>query len=276
MAKSDAVPETPSGSVVRLGPDRALFVHDTGRGHAVLLLHGVGCGSDDWIGPAEYFRGQFRVIRVDMRGHARSSSPAGDWTLADFTGDLVGILDRLDVARTHVAGFSMGGLLAQALALAHPDRVEKLAILAATSGRSPQQQAQVEERLAFLRANPPDVYFDTYAAKRWFTASFRESHPEVIEASRRTVAAADTSGYAKAYEVLVRNDLGPRLKAIRRKTLVLTAERDIGAGPATARFIADQIAGAQLIILPRLRHHILREAPELVGGILREFFSDED
>jgi pimeloyl-ACP methyl ester carboxylesterase len=174
-------------------------VHDSGGGQPVLLLHGVGCGADDWIGPAKHFRGQFHVIRVDMRGHGRSSSPAGDWRLADFIDDLVAILDRLGVERTHVAGFSMGGLLAQGLALEHPDRVEKLAILAATSGRKNRHQ-----------------------------------------------------------------------------TLVLTGERDLGAGPPVARFIAEQISGAHLIILPRLRHHILLEAPEVVGGILREFFSDAD
>ncbi|HKF70197.1 MAG TPA: alpha/beta fold hydrolase [Stellaceae bacterium] len=264
------------GTRVRLGSGHELFVHDRGGGHAVLLLHGVGCGADDWIGPSQHFRGQFRVIRTDMRGHGRSGSPGGAWRLADLIGDLVAILDRLGVARAHVAGFSMGGLLAQGLALEHPGRVEKLAIIAASSGRSPEQQAQVEERLAFIRANPPGVYFDTYAAKRWFTAAFRESHPEIVAASRRTVAAADPAGYAKAYEVLVRNDLGPRLHAITHKTLVLTAENDLGAGPKTARDIAAQIRGSHLIILPRLRHHILLEAPELVGGILREFFSDGD
>lgn len=269
-------PPANGGSILRLGPGRELFVHDTGRGHPVLLLHGVGCGADDWIGPAEYFRGRFRVVRVDMRGHGRSSSPAGDWRLADFVDDLVDILDRLGIERAHVAGFSMGGLLAQGLALDHPGRVEKLAIIAATSGRSAEQQAQVEERLAFIRANPPGVYFDTYAAKRWFTAEFSRSRPEIIEISRRTVTAADRAGYAKAYEVLVRNDLGPRLREIGHETLVLTGENDLGAGPKTARFIAEQIRGAQLIILPRLRHHLLLEAPELAGGILREFFTDGD
>jgi pimeloyl-ACP methyl ester carboxylesterase len=222
------------------------------------------------------FRGKFRVIRPDARGHGRSSAPPGPWSLADFISDLVAIMDRLEVERAHVAGFSMGGLLAQGLALSHPDRVGKLAIIAATTGRSPEEQAQVEERLAYIRANHPASYFDRHAAKRWFTQEFSRDFPEVIDYARRVVAANDHDGYANAYQVLVTNDLGGELSRIRHKALVLTGENDIGAGPKVASFIADQIAGSHLIVLPRLRHQLLLEAPELVGGILREFFSDAD
>jgi len=264
------------GSVLHLGNDIKLYMRDTGSGHPVLLLHGVGCCSDDWTGPITHFRDRFRAIRPDARGHGRSSSPAGHWQLADFIGDLVQILDRLGIEKTHVAGFSMGGLLAQGLALRHADRVEKLAIIAATSGRTREEQAQVEERLSFIRSNPPSTYFDQYASKRWFTADFRRTHPEIIERTRRAISANDREGYTKAYEVLVRNDLGAELHRIGHKTLVLTGENDLGAGPKAARFIAGEIVGSHLVILPRLRHHMLLEAPELVGGILREFFSVED
>jgi pimeloyl-ACP methyl ester carboxylesterase len=265
-----------TGALLRIAPGLALHVHDSGRGHPVLLLHGVGCSADDWIGAARQFRGKFRVIRPDARGHGRSSAPPGPWTLADIVSDLVAIMDRLGVEKAHVAGFSMGGLLAQGLAIAHPDRVGKLAIIAATTGRTSEEQAQVEERLAYIRANHPASYFDRHAAMRWFTKEFSRDFPEVIDYCRRVVAANDHDGYVNAYQVLVGNDLGPELPRIRHKTLVLTGENDIGAGPKAARFIAERIAGSHLIVLPRLRHQLLLEAPELVGGILREFFSDAD
>lgn len=264
------------GSLLRLGPGLDLWVHDSGSGHPVLLLHGVGCGADDWIGPAAYFQEKFRIVRTDARGHGRSSSPAGEWRLADFIADLVQILDRLGIEKAHVAGFSLGGLLAQDLALAHPDRVAKIAIIAATAGRTPEQQAQVEERLAFIRSYPPGAYFDEIASKRWFTADFRARHPEVIAYARGIVTATDREGYMKAYEVWARSDLGADLHRIGHKTLVLTGENDLGAGPQVAGYIAEQIRGSHLIILPRVRHQILLETPELVGGILREFFSDGD
>ena len=269
----DAHAENP-GSILHLGNDLKLYVRVFGSGHPVLLLHGVGCHSNDWDGAVAHFRNKFRMIQPDARGHGRSSNPAGSWQLTDLISDLVQILDRLGIERTHVAGFSMGGLLAQGLALGHPERVAKLALIATTSGRTREEQAQVEERFSFIRANPPGAYFDKYASKRWFTPDFSRSYPEIVDRARRAILANDREGYIKAYEILVRNDLGPELHRIEQKTLILTGENDLGAGPKAARFIAGEIAGSQLIILPRLRHQILLEAPELVGGILREFFSD--
>ncbi|MFO1058144.1 MAG: alpha/beta fold hydrolase [Dongiaceae bacterium] len=269
---SGPLPRDPS-AMLRVADGVELYVHRSGEGPPLLLLHGVGCCGDDWIGATAHLRGRFRVIRPDTRGHGRSGAPAGPWRLADFLGDLVGILDRLGVARAHVAGFSMGGLLAQGLAIHHPERVERLAILAATTGRSPEEQAQIAGRLDFIRAHHPGEYFDTHAAGRWFTPEFRRESPAVVDYIRRVVAANDHQAYVKAYEVLVANDLGPELHRIAAPTLVLTGDDDIGAGPKAARFIAGEIPGARLILLPRLRHQLLLEAPELVGGILREFFT---
>ena len=73
--------------------------------------------------------------------------------------------------------------------------------------------------------------------------------------------------------VVAANDLGRELHRIAAPPLVLPGDDDIGAGPKAARFIAGEIPGARLILLPRLRHQLLLEAPELVGGILREFFT---
>lgn len=263
----------PSASLLRFTEDLELYVHDSGTGHPVLLLHGVGCWSDDWVGAVGHFRERFRVIRPDARGHGRSSSPGGTWTLGDFVDDLVRILDRLGIDKAHVAGFSMGGLLAQGLALKHPHRIDKLAIVAATTGRKKDEQAQIEKRLEFIRSNPPARYFDSHALRRWFTEEFSRENPDVIEYMRRVVSANGSAGYVKAYEVLVRNDLGAHLHDISHETLVLTGQNDIGAGPRAAGFIAEQIPRSHLIVLPRLRHQLLLEAPELVGGILREFFT---
>lgn len=261
------------GAILQLGNGTALYTHDSGTGAPLLLLHGVGLCADDWIGPATYLRDRFRVIRVDTRGHGRSSAPTGKWTLGDFTGDLAALLDRLELDKVHLAGFSMGGLIAQGFALRYPERVEKLAILAATTGRNQDEQGSIEERLTFLRANHPGSYFRQRACPRWFTEQFQAAAPDVVEYCERVVAANDHEAYIKAYEVLVTNDLADELPKIRQETLVLTAENDIGAGPQAAELIASRIPKSRLIIVPRLRHHILLEAPDIVGGILREFFT---
>lgn len=249
-----------------------LFVAETGDGPPLLLLHGVGLWSDDWLGAAEHLRHAFRVIRMDSRGQGRSSAPGGPWRLDDFTDDVASVLDALRIDNAHLAGFSMGGLISQAFAIRFPHRVNRLALLAATTGRSAEEQRQIEGRLAFIRAEHPGTYFLTHAAPRWFTEAFRERSAEIVEGCRTVVAANDHAAYVKAYEVLVANDLADRLHQIRAKTLVLTAENDIGAGPNVARLIAARIRQSELLILPDYRHHILLEAPEAVGRALRKFF----
>ena len=261
------------GALVDLGNGVNIYAHDSGAGTPVLLLHGVGLCADDWIGPASYFRDRFRVIRVDTRGHGRSSAPEGRWHLRDFTHDLAALLDRLGVDVAHVAGFSMGGLLAQAFTLHYPERVGKLAILAATTGRNPDEQYRLEQRLDFLRTNHSSSYFREHACPRWFTDEFRLSDPEVVDYCEQVVASNNHEAYVKAYEVLVGNDLAAELPKINHQTLVLTGENDIGAGPRAAELIAGRIPKSRLVIVPRLRHHILLEAPDIVGGILREFFT---
>jgi pimeloyl-ACP methyl ester carboxylesterase len=265
-------PEAASGNLLPIGADGGIYVSEDGAGPAVLLLHGVGLWGDDWLAPARELQDRFRVVRMDTRGHGRSLSPKGPWSLDDFTDDVARVLDRLAIEKTHLAGFSMGGLIAQAFAIRHPDRVGRLALLAATTGRSEDEQRQIESRLSFIRTEHPGTYFREHAAPRWFTEEFRRHSPDVVEACRHVVASNDHESYVKAYEVLVRNDLVADLHRIRHDTLVLTARNDIGAGPKAARLIADEIPNAQTIILPRLKHHILLEAPKVVGGILREFF----
>lgn len=212
------------------------------------------------------------MIRPDARGQGASVAPPASWTLDDFTNDLASIMDQLHLPRAHLAGFSMGGLIAQAFALRFPKRVGKLAILAATTGRSANEQTKLLQRLEFIRRHHPIEYFDTVAAPRWFTDAFRAARPDVVDYCRRVVAGNNHSNYISAYEVLVANDLIDQIGNIRHETLVLTAENDLGAGPAVARRISDAIKGSKLIIFPRLKHHILLEAPDAVGSILREFF----
>ncbi len=250
-----------------------LNVRDAGSGKPLLLLHGVGGSLHDWEAVLPHFRDRFRTVRLDARGHGGSHSPAGNWRLDDFTDDVARVLDERGIDRVSIAGYSMGALITQAFALRFPDRVERLAMIAATTGRTAAEQAQIKERLAFIQSFAPGEYFDAYARRRWFTEAFVREAPEVVAGCRTRLEAVDPEGYAKAYHVLTENDLADRLHEIRVPTLVMTAENDIGAGPRVARLIADRIAGAELLIVPRLRHQLLLEAPDIVGGVLREFFS---
>jgi 3-oxoadipate enol-lactonase len=242
-----------------------------GHGPAVTLVHGVGANLESWGEVAARMEGHYRIIRMDLAGHGTSGAISGGRSLEDFAGDVRLVWDDLGLDKTNLAGFSLGGLIAQSLALTDPDRVERLAILSAVAGRTAEERARVVGRLELLKQGGiPAV--TTAAEERWFTPAFRERHPERVAQRMRELLANDPASYAAAYTVFATSDLGDRVHEIRHPTLVATGEHDAGSNVRMARMMHAAIKGSQLQILPGLRHSVLVEAPQLVADMLMQFF----
>jgi 3-oxoadipate enol-lactonase len=236
----------------------------------VVLIHGVGADGASWDAIVPALCPHFSVIRLDLRGHGRSGPVDGALVLEDFARDVLDLMDAAGVARAHVAGFSLGGMIAQALALDHAARVDRLVLLSAVAGRTEQERARVRERLEILRTQ--GIGAITGAAQdRWFTAGFIERHPEQVRLRMEQLQHNHPPSYAAAYTVFSTSDLGERLHAIRTPTLVATGEHDIGSNTRMARFMQAQIPDARLQILPGLKHSVLVEAPEAIAAMLLAF-----
>lgn len=246
-----------------------------GTGADVVLIHGVGSRMADWDEVAARLGPGFRVLRFDLRGHGQSEAPPGPYEIGDFVGDLTRLMDRAGMARAHIAGFSLGGLIAQGVALAHPGRVHRLALLSTVAGRTRGERERVQGRLGFIQSSHPADYFDQ-SVSRWFTEDFAAAHPEIIAERKKTVAGMDQAAYAAAYHALAFTDFGDELHRIAAETLVMTGEGDIGSNPRMARLMAERIPRAKLRILPGLRHSILLQAPGAVADALNRFFRDGD
>jgi pimeloyl-ACP methyl ester carboxylesterase len=181
-------------------------------------------------------------------------------------------MDRAGMARAHVVGFSLGGLIAQQIALAAPARVDRLALLAAVAGRTDEERAKVVGRLDAIRTG--GIAAVTGAAReRWFTEEFARSNPGRIAQRIAELEANDLESYLEAYRVFGTSELGPELHRITARTLVLTGEHDVGSNTRMARFMHETIGTSELVILPRLKHSLLVEAPLLVARALRRFLS---
>ena len=239
---------------------------------AVVLIHGVGADGSSWDEIVPALASQFSVIRLDLRGHGRSGNVEGPLVLDDFARDVVDVLDAAGAARAHVVGFSLGGMIAQALGLDYAAHVDRLVLLSAVAGRTEQERARVRERLEILRTQ--GIGAITGAAQdRWFTAGFIERHPELVRERMEQLQRNHAPSYAAAYTVFSTSDLGERLHAIRKPTLVATGEHDVGSNTRMARFMQAQIPGAELQILPGLKHSVLVEAPETIAAMLLEFLA---
>lgn len=248
----------------------ALFYQDEGTGPAVMLIHGVGADGSSWDMIATSLRDNFRVIRLDLRGHGRSGHIEGGCSLDGFVRDVIDVLDACGVGRTHIVGFSLGGMIAQLLALHHPDRVDRMILLSAVAGRTDEERARVQQRLETLRTEGVAAISGA-AQERWFTPGFIAMHPEIVAARMAQLQQNHPASYAAAYTVFSLSDLGDRLHAIRNPTLIATGEHDPGSNTRMARYMHAQIPGSRLEILPGLRHSVLVEAPERITILIREF-----
>lgn len=245
-----------------------------GEGPWLTLVHGVGSYLESWDGVIAALGSGYRVLRYDLRGHGQSAKLPGPYSLDDFVGDLSALLDHLGVARTLLAGFSLGGLIAQGLALEEPERLEKLILISTVAGRTQEEKERVRRRARTL-AESGAVAHLSEAVERWFTDDFIARHPEVLAERRRRSMANDPACYAAAYRVLAESDLADRLPTITTPTLVMTGEHDIGSTPRMAAVIAERVPDCRLHVFPRLKHSILLEAPDQVAAQIKSFLEPD-
>lgn len=242
-----------------------------GAGAPVLLIHGVGGDAGNWDPIATRLRTRFDVMAMDLRGHGGSDLIRGPVDVDDFARDAVQVLDDAGVGRCGVAGFSLGGAVALALALHFPERVDKLALIGTVCGRSPQQQARALERVEYLRQHGTAALAEGNR-ERWFSDAFRRANPDVVDRRVAQVSASDTESYLRAFTIFCTAEFADRLHEIRAPTLVVTGEHDVAATPEMARAMGERIAGAQVHVLPKLHHSVLIEAPAQVAALLERFF----
>lgn len=244
-----------------------------GQGEPLICIHGVGSYLEAWEGVAEHLSDRFRILTFDLRGHGRSSKVRGRYEIDDFVGDVLALADHAGFETFNLAGFSLGGLIAQRLALTHRERIRRLVLLATVSGRTEEERERVAVRLAALQAGDRGSHYDA-SLSRWLTEGFQAKNPELITKLRQRNAENDPECYAAAYRVLAQTDFGGLLDQIRAPVLIATGEEDAGSNPRMALYMHERISGSRLHILPGLRHSILTEAPGQVAGLMRDFLGD--
>ena len=243
-----------------------------GSGPVVAMIHGFGLNRAMWQWQLPALTPHFSVLTYDLLGHGESAPPEGTPDLAMFSGQLLRLMDRCEIERAAVVGFSLGGMIARRFALDHPDRLSALAILHSAHDRSPAEREAVRERVRHTRRHGPSANVDS-ALERWFTPGFRTDAPELIALIRRWITSNDPVVFPRIYQVLAEGDaeIARGLERIASPTLVMTGEDDPGNTPAMSKAMAGLIPGARLVVLPGLRHMALAESPEAINEPLCAF-----
>jgi (E)-2-((N-methylformamido)methylene)succinate hydrolase len=226
-----------------------------GRGPPLILLHGIGLDRSMWQAQVYCFARSYSVIRYDLLGHGESARIEGRVQLDDFTRQLEKLCSALKLDRAALAGFSFGGMIAQAFALKHSRQLAKLVLISTVHDRSAMERAGVENRLETARRQGPLAIYPA-ALERWFSPAFLAGQPEFVQQLHHRMMDNDVGSFLHAYEVFALGDreLVGRLGVIACPTLVMTGERDMGSTPAMAWKIAKEIPGARVSIIADGRH----------------------
>jgi pimeloyl-ACP methyl ester carboxylesterase len=244
-----------------------------GSGPALVLVHGLGLNHAMWRWLMPQLESRYTVLSYDLSGHGKTAPVPGHGSMAAFVTQLRALVDFTGLDRFALAGFSLGGMIAQAFTLESPQRVRALAVLHSAFDRSDAERAAILERVALAEAEGPQATIGK-ALQRWFTAGFAAMHPEVLDLVRDWVTTNDRQAFAAAYRLLALVDgpLAARTGEIACPALVVTGEEDFGNSPDMARRMAARMQQADCRILPGLRHMALAEDPAAMLAELLPFF----
>lgn len=239
----------------------------------LLLASSLGTTHEMWEPQVGALSERFRVIRCDRRGHGRSPVAAGRATLDDLGADLVALLDALRLERVSFCGLSLGGLEGMWLALAAPERVDRLA-LCCTRAAFPPRETWVE-RAATVRGEGMDAIADAVLG-RWFREPFHEASPGVVARFREMLVSTPAEGYAACCEALADADLTPRLREIAAPTLVVTGSDDPTVPPEAGDELARAVPGARHAVVEGAAHLANVEQPEAFTAAVLRHLSEEE
>jgi 3-oxoadipate enol-lactonase len=242
----------------------------SGSGPWVMLSHSLACDLTMWDEQLASLEERYTVLRYDTRGHGGSSAPLGPYTLEQLADDTIALLDTLGVPRTHFVGLSMGGTIAQHVALKARDRIASL-LLADTTSRYPREALAVwQERIRIVSEQGMEPMVQP-TLERWFTAPYRASHPHVMERIGGLIRGTSAAGYVGCCHAIPNLNLSGQLGGLDLPTLVLVGEQDAGTPVAMAQEVAAAIPGARLEIIPNAAHLSNIEQAPTFNALLREF-----
>jgi pimeloyl-ACP methyl ester carboxylesterase len=231
----------------------------------LVLIQGMGFDRSGWDPVLRKLGRHFRLVLVDNRGFGRSDRPAGLFGVAAMAGDIVAVLDAAGIRRAHVMGASLGGMVAQELAITHAERVDGL-VLACTAPGWPFAYPMPPAALRLILVT---AVIRAEEARRRHTenalsARTVQDHPELVDrllelqdsqpADRRALAAQAAAGALYAGRL--------RQARIGARTLVLHGDADTVVDPRNGRLLADRIPDARLVTFPDLGHLLFWEDPD--------------
>ncbi len=255
-------------------PGFRMYYETHGSGFPLLLINGLGSDHLEWLFQVPAFAPHFTVVVFDNRGTGKSDVPPGPYTTAQMADDAAALLDTLKIARAHVLGVSLGGMIAQEVALRHPDRVDGLVLGCTGPGGTLSIRPTPEAMAAFVNADGgnPESNLRRMIPFLYTEGCLKERPREIDDFIRRRLEnPTPPEGYVAQLAAAVSHDASGRLERIRARTLVITGDADRLVHPENSRRIAERIPGATLVVVPGAPHRLFAETADVFNREVLSF-----
>ena len=254
--------------------ERSVYYEEHGSGDPVLLINGLGADHSAWALQTEALQERFRVIVFDNPGVGQTTGPRGPYT-TEFFGDVgAGLLRFLGIDRAHVVGASMGGLIAQQVAVRHSELVRSLVLHCSWWRADRYTQALIRSWQSYAET----AGMLALARQIWlwvFTPRFYEARSSMLEDLEREFALdahpQGVDAFCDQAEACVTHQPLEQIRDVRVPTLITVGDRDILTPPAHSRALHERIAGSVLNVWPEMGHAPFWEIPDEFNRLNLEF-----
>jgi len=254
--------------------DGARIHYEThGAGEPVLLIMGLGSNAYGWHWTTPWLAERYQAIAFDNRGTGRSDVPTDTYSIAQMAADAAAVLDAAGHATAHVCGASLGGMIAQRVALAYPERIRSLVLICTTPGGRHALRPASEVTAALVEGGEDPA--SVYRRNAWFLygEDTRTRHPERIEEDllHRGKIPTQPRGYFGQLQAAMAHDSWDELPSIAVPTLVLHGDADLLVPTGNGRLLAERIPGAELVLVPGAGHMLQADANDVVRDAVLDF-----
>jgi 3-oxoadipate enol-lactonase len=240
-----------------------------GVGGWLVLIHGAGDNLQTWYNQVPAFSAQYRVLTYDTRGHGETDVAEGDYTTGIWADDLHALLNVLGIRRASVLGYSLGGMIAAALATEHPEMVDVLVLAGVAGaavglgGRQTWEERRRKQIVILEKEGMTGIFKDrtNATASTMFSPGFAEKRPDVIKKYGEIFPVTRAEGYRKVLESTGRRGRPVDFSKIACPALIIVGAYDVWSGPEAGKVLHQRIPGSELVILPT-GHACQIEQPE--------------
>jgi 3-oxoadipate enol-lactonase len=244
------------------GPERAPWL---------ILSNSLATNLAMWDEQVRTFRGAFRLLRYDQRGHGATEAPAGRYRFDVLIADALALMDALGIKQAHFAGLSMGGATALGLAEKHSDRVDKVVVCDSPCQSTPTSAQQWEERIAIAQKQGMEALVEPTVG-RWFPPEALAAKAPHIDKVRQMIRTTPVNGFIGCAAALADHDYASAAATVKRPVLFLVGAKD-GVNPAAMRKLNAAVPGSRYVELAGAGHISNLDQPQAFNRALEDFLA---